>query len=190
MSSPVVSVAETRIAVGPSSHSRPRSSSATSTGAHASASGSDQTTRSSPGSRHDSTSPAAPSARRDERVEILGLPVQRRREIAERVDEDERRLDRHLAQPPPAGGRGDRAQQPLAGPLDAVELARGQRPLRLAARALDVVREPAQPCSRDAAAEPGRRRLLEPVRFVEDDRVVLGQDARRRRRCARSRARG
>ncbi len=125
-----------------------------------------------------------------QRVEILGLPVQRRREIAERVDEDERRLDGHLAQPPPAGRWSDRAQQPLAGPLDAVELARGQRTLRLAARALDVVREPPQPLPRDAAAEPGRRRLLEPVRLVEDDRVVLGQHARRRRRRARSRARG
>ena len=39
------------------------------------------------------------------------------------------------------------------------------------------MREPPQRLPRDAPAEPGRGRLLEPVRFVEDDGVVLGQHA-------------
>ena len=37
--------------------------------------------------------------------------------------------------------------------------------------------EPSQPGARDAAAEPRGGRLLEPVRLVEDHRVVLGQHA-------------
>src|SRR6185437_16150963 len=79
-----------------------------------------------------------------QRVEVLGLAVQRRCEVAERVDENERRLRRHLADASPAGGWNDRTQEPLTCPLDAIELARGQRALRFAARALDVVRETPQ----------------------------------------------
>jgi hypothetical protein len=56
-----------------------------------------------------------------------------------------------------------------------------RRPDRGATRALDVVRQTAEPGPRDAAAEPRRGALLEPVRLVEDDRVVLGQDAPARR---------
>ena len=53
----------------------------------------------------------------------------------------------------------------------------GRGLVRLAAAALDVGGEAAEPGARDAAAEPRRRRLLEPVRLVEDDRVVVGQHA-------------
>ena len=161
-SSPVVSVAETRIAVGPSSHRR-----------LAELLG-DVDRR--PGERvrlrpDDPLEPrleagvdlarGAERAAR-ERVEVLGLSVQRRREVAERVGQDERRLDRHFADAAPPGGRSDRAEQAVAGPLHAIEPARGQRSLRLAARALDVVCEPPQPCretrppSQDAADSSSR----------------------------------
>ena len=90
----------------------------------------------------------------------------------------ERRLDRELAQAPAARGRGDR---PRAAARRRARPGRAHVPAaataRLAAGALDVGREPAQPGARDAPAEPGRGRLLEPVGLVEDDRVVLGQHA-------------
>ena len=173
-----MSVAETSTAVGPSSQSRSRSSAETSTGAQASASGSAQTTRSSElGSRHASICAVTPSARRDERVELLAFSVERVGEVAERVDQDERRLGRRLPQPPATRRRRDGAQQPLAAALDPVERAGGNGLLRLAARALDVEGEPPEPGARDAAAEPRCGRFLEPVRLVEDHRVVLGQHA-------------
>ena len=99
------------------------------------------------------------------------------REVAERVDQDERGLGRDLAQPLAAGGRSDRTQELLAGALDAVDLAGGERPLGLAAGPLDVGREAPEPRPRDPAAEPRGGRLLEPVRLVEDHGVVLGQHA-------------
>ena len=80
-----------------------------------------------------------------ERVEILALPLQCVREVAERVDQHERRLGGHLAQPLPARRRGDGAQQPLACALDAVDLPGGQGALCFAAGALDVGGEPAEP---------------------------------------------
>ena len=190
-SSPVVSVAETRIAVGPSSQSRSRSSVETSTGAQASASGSAQTTRSSsPGSRQRLDLARDGERAAGERVEVLALALQRVREVAERVDQDERRLGRHLAQPlaarRPARPRAAAARRcarrgRAAGPGTRAA-PRGRRARRR--------REPAQPRPRDAAAEPRGRGLLEPVRLVEDHGVVLGQHASARRRGARSRARG
>ena len=97
------------------------------------------------------------------------------REVAERVDQHERRLGRHLAQALPARRRGDGAQQLLAGALDAIDRPGRERTLRVTAGALDVRREAAEARPRDPAAEPRGRRLLEPVCLVEDHRVVLGQ---------------
>src|SRR5581483_5595373 len=65
----------------------------------------------------------------------------------------------------------------IAAALDAVERARRERLPSLAACALDVVREASEQRAADTAAEPRRGGLLEPVRLVEHDGVVLGQDS-------------
>ena len=89
----------------------------------------------------------------------------------------QRGLRRDGPQASASGSRGDRAEQALTGPLDAIHLACGQRLLAIAARTLDVDTESPQAGAGDPAAEPRGGRLLEPVRLVEDHRVVLGQNA-------------
>ena len=191
-SSPVVSVAETRIAVGPSSQSRSRSSSATSTGAQASASGSAQTTRSSsPGSRQASTCAATPSARRDERVEILALPVQRVGEIGERVDRG-RAPARPAAR---AAGGGPTAARPRAA------AARRRRSTRSSCARRERAAAPRGTRARRRAragagrrARRGRRARTRPTPRAGAPRRRRPRRARaarrRRRRGRRSRARG
>ncbi len=101
-------------------------------------------------------------------LELLG-------ERRERVAEREGLFLGRLAQPPAAGRRGDGRQQPLARPLDAVEGTCGQCLLALAAGSLEVEGKPTQPRAGDAAAEPRGGGLLQPVRLVEDNGVVLRQ---------------
>ncbi len=97
------------------------------------------------------------------------------RESGERVDQHEQQVGRRLAQPAASARGRHRPQQAVSRSLDAVERAAGRRLGRLAAAALDVRCETAQHRARDAAAEPGGCCLLEPVRLVEDHRVVVGQ---------------
>ena len=62
--------------------------------------------------------------------------------------------------------------------IDLRERAGRGRALLFAAVALHVAGELAQPAERDASAEPRGGGVFEPMRLVEDDGVVLGQDAR------------
>ena len=119
----------------------------------------------------------SPSVRRESWSSPSARPSSVAGERGERVDEHERDLDRDLPQAAPARGRRDRAQEPVAGLLDAVGARAGNGSFGLAAGAFDVEREPVEPGARDAAAEPRRRGLLEPVGLVEDDGVVLGEHA-------------
>ena len=116
-----------------------------------------------------------------EPVEVLPTPLQIGREPGERVDQHEQQVGRRLAQaaaarsaaPPPAAAGRRRARSRSSERPGAARPPRGSRARRR--------REAAEPRARDAAAEPRRRRLLQPVRLVEDHRVVLGQDAAARR---------
>ncbi len=147
-------------------------------GAHASASGSAQTTRSSPaGSRQASTWAAIPSVRRESWSSPSALPSIAEASAARASTSTRAALDRDLLQAPATGWRRDRAEQAIAGVRDSIERVRGVGLVGIAAGALDVEREAVEARARHAAAEPGCGCLLEPMGLVEDDGVVVGQDA-------------
>ena len=131
-----------------------------------------------------------------DRVHLVLLPGQRCGELAEPDGERLGRLGGDLAKTPPARlGRDLREQPPARGA--------STRSSARAGAGTDASRQ-ARSTSRSrrwmtgpliAAAEPRRRRLLEPMGLVEDHRVVLRQHRRRvgpaaQRRDRRSRARG
>ena len=120
-------------------------------------------------------------APRDE-IALLPRAAQRRCDRAERAAQAGQRLRRQRAQvglaqaPAAAAGHLQRAEQD-----GAVALERVQRPRRLLvavadAGALGVAREQHEVDHPEARAQPLGGRVLELVRLVEDDRVVVGQD--------------
>ena len=115
-----------------------------------------------PASRHASTCAADAQRAPRQPVEVLALAGSARGEVTECVDEHERGLGRHFSEPVAAGRRRDGTQQPLARPLDAVELTRGAAASGVAVGALDVGRQPphtdreTRPPSQDAADSSSR----------------------------------
>ena len=101
-----------------------------------------------------------------ERPRELGHPV---RQLAAL---DERRLPEATA----SRSRRHRADERSTRPPHAIERLHGDRHARLEAGPPHVPLQPAQSVDGHAAAEPRGRRVLEAVRLVEDDGVVLGED--------------
>ena len=87
----------------------------------------------------------------------------------------ELRLVRRSQAAPPGAGV-ERADETLARPIDLGEASGRRGAALLAAEALDVALELTEPRERDAPAEPRSRCVLEAVRLVEDDGVVVGKD--------------
>src|SRR6185369_7911608 len=75
------------------------------------------------------------------------------------------------------GARVECPDEALAGAVDLGQRPRRGRAALVAAKALHVALELAEPCERDPAAEPRGSRFLEAVCLVEDHRIVLRQDA-------------
>src|SRR5438876_1184848 len=81
-------------------------------------------------------------------------------QVGERARERTGGLVGRMSQPPLPRRRRDRREQPLPGPLDAVERAGGRRNVRLPARTIDVPEQAVERAARDPAAEPARRGFL------------------------------
>jgi hypothetical protein len=124
-----------------------------------------------------------------DRVHLVPLPGQSGGELREPYAQCLAGLGRNLPEPPsPPGGRDD-AEEAEPRRLHPVDGAGRDRHGGLAAGTVDVPQQAVDHRPADPAAEPGRCRLLQPVRLVEDHRVVLGEDGRRVGAAAQSQVR-
>ena len=130
---------------------------------------------------------------RDE-IALVPSALEVRRERRERAAQAARRGDRQRgevggAHAPARVRVAERGRERGAVALHVDEIGARPRAAVALARALDLAREPDQVRHADARAEPLGSDVLELVRLVEDDDVVLGQHSRRARR-RRSAGRG
>ena len=86
-------------------------------------------------------------------------------------------LDVGRSEPATAATGIEPREQLFASPIDGVEHACGHRRRALATRSFHVSQQLAKAAERHAPTEPGSGALLQAVPLVEDDRIVLRQDA-------------
>ena len=86
-------------------------------------------------------------------------------------------LDVGRGEPATAATGIEPREQLFASPIDGVERACGHRRRALATRSFHVSQQLAKAAERHAPTEPGSGALLQAVPLVEDDRIVLRQDA-------------